>query len=298
MNTAPGVYENVDFWDYRSWDADFSASELKALSTCDNLAEFKYDRDHPKPHDSKFMANGRAVDSLISSLASPEAMAFEKFFIVLPINAEKPRGNKKEENYTAGERLYASLEKKAKSEGKEVLTLDQMAEAKAQVDSLREGWFGEVFDRLLRFGTFQPSIVWKEERYELIGKGRLDVWLKEDGLIGDFKTTSEERIDPVSWGETVFRWNYHLQAEVYRRAVMAHGYPFKGFFFIAMRSRPPYTVNVLEMPEVAMEIARKKVDTLLAKLSHAIHSDEWPSYGEISKLVVPRRYLEKAGEAI
>lgn len=289
MIKEPGFFENVDFDEYRKW-ANWSNSELKALERCETLRKFKFRRDHPEAKDSKSLHLGRVVDSYISYLANPKDFPFEKSFIVLPKNAAKPSWNKKEENWSFEERTYKAIEKESLVSKRELITVEEYANVKEIVSEIGNGWFKDSFEKILTEGIPQPSVAWMEEEFGLAMKGRLDFYLPKSGLVIDIKTTSDP-INKYAFGETVFKYFYHLQAFVYMRGLKKLGYDPKGFAFFVIQTEPPYEHVIHNTPEVALTMASKKYVELLTKLSRAIRNEEWPGFSEVEDFVVPKRFF-------
>lgn len=286
MKRIPGFHENIPFDDYKKWEADFSASEIKQLDKCSCMAEFQYRRLHPDFSDGAGRANGRIVDSLLSHRANPVVWDFEKSFIHLPANASKPAWNKKPENYTSDEKLYTAILKEAERTGREICLHEDFLKGTAQVESLSNSLsYGDLLENLVTNGVWQPSLVWQEKELRLLGKGRPDVYLPEPGILVDFKTTKDP-VDVYTFSKTFFNYGYDIQAQVYARALKSLSLPFSEFIFVVIRNIPPYVCNVLRVPQRGIDAAEKKVDRLLAKLAQAIHNDEWPGHEGISEIII------------
>lgn len=282
-----GIYEGKPFPEYCDTEA-VSASEVKTLYKASCLAEFKYQKDHKEYRDSSAMLNGRAVDSLISAIANPISFPFDDYFIHVPENAVKPRANKSPKNYTSEEKLWTALEIEARRTKRELITTDVYKKALAQVESMKEGGYSEVFLKLIKEAIFQPSFFWKDSNTNLLRKSRLDAWLKTDGVIVDFKTTTEP-LTKKTFYHQMFEppYCYIIQASFYKQAVEAFGYPFTAFLFFVVRSEPPHITRVFEVDSDMLKWGEKKVDELLAVYAHALNTDEWPSFSDIELLEAP-----------
>jgi len=291
------VLEGFSFKEHRKHPG-VSQSDLKVLKACDCLAEFKYKLDHPERRDNRGMLMGRIFDALVCECSDPRGFPFSDSFIVLSANSEKPTWNKKPENYTAKEKAYKHLESEAAKRNLEIISEEMLFEGKAQVQAIKEGWYSEYFDTLIKKGTFQATLLGFDEQFQIQLKGRPDTWVKDGGLIVDFKTTSDS-ISELGFGETVFKYNYHIQAAFYKRLLDILGLPFTGFCFFVIKNSPPYSHRIFDVPSIVIEMGDKEIDRLLGIYSKAMKNDEWPGFYEISEFRVPRRFLnnnESEGE--
>lgn len=123
----------------------------------------------------------------------------------------------------------------------------------------------------------------KTLRWSYMGRacaGRLDV--VRQGAIVEVKTTPNA--DPVWFRRHAWRMGYPAQLSWYRRGARANGYAVDQLFIVAVETRSPFAITVLELTERAIEAGEKMVHAWMERLLACERANAWPEY---SQCVVP-----------
>ena len=106
-------------------------------------------------------------------------------------------------------------------------------------------------------GEVEETMMWNDPELKTLMKGRSDFRNKEQKIIIDLKSTmdaSEEKIEKDMWSNDL---RYHVQAAIYTDAVRTiTGDSSWKFHFIFVEKKPPYGVQVVNIPESGLDIGR------------------------------------------
>lgn len=91
--------------------------------------------------------------------------------------------------------------------------------------------------------TAETELAFEIEQLDIPHRGIIDGL--SSWCIFDLKVT--QRVDHHSLQRTIWDFKYHMQAAIYQRAAVLHGYKPEAYFIIAVESSAPYHVNVVEL---------------------------------------------------
>jgi len=111
-------------------------------------------------------------------------------------------------------------------------------------------------------------------------KGRIDYLPKDGNAIVDIKTA--RNADPEAFVRQAWDLRYHMKAAFYLDLARKCGIERGVFRFIVVSTQPPHDVSVITMqdgPCSFISAGRQRYRQAFAKLTKAIETNTWPSYG-------------------
>lgn len=118
-------------------------------------------------------------------------------------------------------------------------------------------------------------------------KVRPDLWVPNDGVIVDIKTTYDAR--PEQFGRAAWNFRYHVQAALYLDMWREIGKRADEFFFVAIEKDPPYALVIYETESDIIKAGRGEYVEDLSLYAWCVEHDEWPAYPNVPvKLQLPR----------
>ncbi len=274
----PGIYHNVDFETYLTWDAiSNSKLGLMAKSPAHYAAGFQGEP-------TKAMSLGSLAHCGIL-----EPLAIAKRYTFCPKYSEHP------DNVTAnGERSFSASTKFVKSMEDQFRKLNHDKEIIAEADYLKMvGIAGTlsgcpIIRGLMSSGRPEVSIVFDEQSSGLRCKARAD-WLhvgKDSAVLLDLKTCA----DASEFERSIVRYGYHRQMAFYRRAVEVATGIRPAVFICAVETSAPFGHRVALVAPEAMVIGADEADELLARIADCSVAGEWPSYSHPDSWELPEWY--------
>lgn len=172
---------------------------------------------------------------------------------------------------------------KAEHEGEILLKQDEWHAVNFMVQAVREHPRAKAI--LDMPGEREYSIVWEDKPTGLLLKCRVDIYTA--AIIGDLKTSRDVR--PKNFASAVANMGYHRQVAMYQDGVEALTGDKLPFVFITVRNSPPYTCEVFDLDESAVELGRQQNRKLLEGLAECRDSGDWHSdtWGDITTLSLP-----------
>ncbi|MFD9567727.1 PD-(D/E)XK nuclease-like domain-containing protein [Streptomyces sp. NPDC059994] len=254
---APQIIDGLSADDYHADRTSVSSSGLRALLAPGCPAQFKYDRDNPRPPKKEFDL-GNAVHT---------AVLGEGHDIVVldyPDWKKKEAQTKRDEAYAAGKVPLLPKEEKQ---------VDEMAAA-----IRRHKDAGPLFAPGM--GIPERSIYWTDPATGVRCRVRPD-WLivqPEITVIVDLKTTTDASPDACS--KAIESYSYHQQGALYVDGVQAAGLAPEGarFFFAFQSKKAPYLITVRELSDQDQDIGRGRNETALRIYRDCVANDEWPDW--------------------
>lgn len=263
---APGIYPDVPFDEYLSWDA-ISNSSLHAATR----SLLHYHEQEPV-EETPFMKLGSLCHA-----GKFEPLTISQKYVVMPRfedQVRKPNG----EPYDSpkASKAYKELvaEFTAVNKDKIVVTQSQFDAMLGVVRALSE------HDRASKYlagrdGTkFEVAIVWRDPESGLLCKGRMDAVQRDIQMIGDLKTTSDLR----DFEKAIWNRRYHRQAAFYIDGLKVLIDETFGFSLTAVESSRPHGVRSAPLSEGAIEAGRDEYQDLLIKIAKARETKIWPGY--------------------
>ena len=288
MIPKPGIYENVPFAEYRSWDAFSQSMVTSTLRSGLHLQT--YLTTERKPSDAQRL--GSLVDCLV---LEPEL--FDEYFIEQPATYQtevsKGRGaDKHAEIVTKPWSLRSNTCKEIQANiiasGKTPVSTAEIAKSKLMTENVMANknaaeWVNQ--------GKKQLSIVWTDDDTGVLCKGRLDIFC--ESFVVDLKTTQDasEQAFPFA----ISKWGYHVQGAMYSdgMAALTDGTQMP-YEFIVVESSEPYAVAVYDLEPDALLAGRSKYKRALAKYAEYKASGQFPGYSSfVEPISIPYWEIKK-----
>lgn len=170
-----------------------------------------------------------------------------------------------------------------RAQGRIVLGHDDYQRAMRCVDAILNH---PAAARLLDGGQREVSLFWKDGKYKVPCKSRLDV-LNLGGLV-DVKTTRDA--SPEAFARSIANYRYHMQSAHYFSGcehVLDSTPEFS--IIIAAESEEPHGVAVYELPSNAILAGAHLMNIALGRYADALASGGWPGYADtIQTIQLPR----------
>jgi exodeoxyribonuclease VIII len=255
----PGLYRNVAFDTYASWDA-VNHGLLEEVRKAP--AKGLYYLQHCGREETDALRKGWATH-----VAVLEPKVFEQNFVAAP---------QCDKRTTAGKALYAEFAKAA--EGLTILDADEMASCQAMRDSV---WAHPTARLLLEGkGTNEASMLWQDRETELLCKGRMDRLSDLNGqpCIVDLKTSRDG--ERRAFEKSIYNFGYHRQAARYLEGANALAPLERKFIWIVVESAPPHLVAVYEIEPAALSMGIDENRASLQKWADCKKLGQYPGYDD------------------
>lgn len=255
----PGIYTNVPFDVYTSWDA-LNHSRLKRMG----LSPMHFNEpDEDKETDSKTF--GVAFHEIML-----EPAKFAARVVGAPINEKtgKPYGRD-----TQAWAKYA-----ADRPGKLILTDDELTRIKAMRAKLVGCPDVTAFFEPGGGAMYEVCIVWDCPVTGMRCKGRVDVWMQRPNKMVarlDLKTTRCAAYP--AFCASVAKFGYHTQDAFYEMGCRALGFDSYGLL-LPIESNRPHGFLLAPIGDVTLQAARAEVGDWQAKVKRCRETGEWPGY--------------------
>lgn len=278
-----GVYHDVPFEEYLSWDA-------LNIST---LLWGRLSMEHVRA----------ALDGVIEEKTSP-AMLFgsalhcrllepsrfgERYSVASGCQGIMKSGKRAGEecggkaSFRVGEgegaRYYCARHApKSAVEADDVLSAEDAAHIEAINVKVREH---PVVKLIRQHGGFEASIVFEKE--DILCKARLDKWITggtAPDTIVDLKKTRLGGASDDQFSRAVDNYHYHQKAAWYCEAAQAISGISPAFVWIAVEEVPPYGINVIHCDAETLRIGQYLNETLFANYVVATESGDWAGYAK------------------
>lgn len=269
MRPDLGIHRDIPFAEYCSWDAMNSSTLNAGMQTMAHLGH----RIKNPQEDTKATTIGRATHTLVL-----EPTKFESNYIILPEGDRRKKENK--EAYQAALDLAANT-------GKEVMTRKDFKEAASLADSVRDNPMAR--ELIESPGDREICVAWEDPDTGVLCKGRIDIFVSWNNysVVADLKTTISA--GKGSFARSVHKYNYHIQAAMYKDALaVISKMDGRRFFWIAIEKTPPYLVAFYEPANEVLEHGRMLYKKILQQYSDCRDNDNYPGYREdIIQLALP-----------
>lgn len=142
-------------------------------------------------------------------------------------------------------------------------------------------------------GPVEQSLFWQDETTGAWCRARHDKAVRDRNgrlVIVDLKTC--ENAHDTAAAKSIGTYGYHQQDDWYRRPARALGLEDDpGFLFVFVEKQPPHLVNVVQLDDDALEVARRRNDAALRIYADCTRTGAWPGYGhEITQIGLPPYY--------
>lgn len=273
----PGIYEGIPDADYHAGTEEPSLSVSGAKQLLDSPARFTYQQEH-RPR-KKVFDFGHAAHAKVLGVGLE----------VVSVPAELCAKNGARS--TAEARAFMA---EAEAAGKVVLKPDEIAVVDAMAAALEDNRDAMA---LLREGTPEQSVYWRDPETRLLLRGRAD-WTTTVGgqpVIVDYKTCSNAKPSEFRW--EAGRFGYPMQDSWYREGFEAVTGTPHGFLFLAQEKEPPYLSSVVELDEDAREIGAQRNGVARRLFAECMTTGTWPAYPGITRVSVPNIHTAKENAA-
>lgn len=252
----PIVRDDLTADEYHADPTSISSTGLRELLDPGCPAQFKHDRDNPKPAKKEFDL-GHAAHALILG-DGPKLEVVE--------------GARWDTNATKAK------VKQLRAKGIVPLKDHEMEQVQAMADAIRRH---PQAGPLLApgNGVAERSIFWTHRETGVRVRVRPD-WLivrPEFTAIVDLKTTTDA--SPAAVSKAIANYSYHQQGALYVDGVYAAYDPQDvRFFFVFQSKRAPYLVTVRELKDQDQDIGRARNEKALRIYKECLDNDEWPDW--------------------
>lgn len=281
---APGIYPDVDFATYLSWDC-------ASRSTLSHLANW---RDYTPQDVRHEMLTGSPGSDAMALGTALHAMTLEPETFVDEV-AIAPKVDKRTKQ---GKADWAEFVEQ--SDGKTVITKDQgfvmadmhraILDCPKAVSILNAADAKEltiVANLDLKAMTEELGQVWEGgEDTHLLVKCRLDMHCPRLSLVADLKTTKEK----TEWGlQRAFdKLGYSHQAALYPAVARAAGLEADQFAAIFVRNEAPFRAGVFRAEEQSVRAAWGQLLPAMVEMAECYRTEEWPGWGdEVQDISLP-----------
>lgn len=266
----PGVYPDVSFEAYVSWDAMNASTLVEGLHSMRRL-KAKIDGAFPDK-DSDAMRFGRAVHCrLLEPDRYPTSFpTADRCAALMGKDGEKRCKNRG--RFMNNDGWWCGTHQPAECvEPSDYVTEEELE----RVEAIRANAFQHrEIQQIRRFFGSEVSLV-----FDLCGvrcKARLDKWIeKAGGFIIDVKTLSKP-ITEDGWSRTIVDLNYHFKAGFYIEGIKALLGIEPEFWHVVLETSPPYDVAAFRLPDFERQVGRYEVKRVLSMLARCRETNEWP----------------------
>lgn len=275
----PGTYTDMPFDEYKKVKA-FSNTWANALEECP--AMLKYLMQFDDYRDTPALRLGRAVHEAVFE---PRVFGSEKNYISLPRKFGRTKAEQEAKD------LF-----ELENQGKTILTQDEWHEA---TDIAHAVLSTKTASTLIASSKSEVSIFWHCPETNVLCKGRLDAWNKQEGVILDLKTTSDS-LNEHSLKRVIATRKYYRQLAWYSYGLDLLGEPTELQILIFVQKRNPYPVAFKSPSFSAIEQGKREMKELTKQYAKCLESDKWPGYPDsISTIELPdyaKKYDVGTGE--
>lgn len=273
----PGIYEDIDFADYLSWDC-VNNSSLASLNR--SPAHYRAYKTADTHTESAALAFGT-----LSHTGILEPLQIAERYVVMPAfetmltgDYQKPKATKEyKEKVQQFEEVNA---------GKEIVSRDWFDKLLGINKSLAANQ--RASDYFHGSGQTEVSIVWDDPATGIRCKGRIDKVNDPAGLLVDLKTTQ----DAGNFPKAIANYGYDRQAAFYLDGFAVLTGKHYRFVIVAVEKETPFAVRAAPLSEACVANGRRQYRRCLDRLAECRTSEEWPSYDDPDEWDLPAWAME------
>jgi hypothetical protein len=171
--------------------------------------------------------------------------------------------------------------------GQILLKPDEVDDLQRMVDALQSHPLAR--DMLEAPGRREVVVHWTDEPTGVDRKARLDMLEESFIYIADMKGTGI--IKPDDWAWHCWRMGYHRQAATYSDPIEQISKKTPTFYFVAVLTEPPYTVEIFELTDLYLQIGRDENTAALRAIAECERTGDWsePGFGHVKTISPPPR---------
>ena len=282
----PGIYPDVPFDTYLSWDA-ISNSSLHAA----RKSMMHYKKQLPVD-ETPAMKLGTLCHA-----GRFEPLMIAQRYVVMPafeLTIRKKDGSEYDKpRSTAAYREMVDDFVKSNSE-KTVVTQGEYDAMCLMVKSLSEHERANSYLAIGPKTMVECAIVWVDEDSGLTCKGRVDAYQAHQCLCGDLKTSK----DVDNFENQIANRSYHRQGAFYCDGLESLTGDKHSFAIVAVENFQPYGVRASTLSEDAIEIGRDEYKELLLKIAGCRKSGVWPGYRDPDEWRLPSWVMNRSEESV
>jgi len=135
-------------------------------------------------------------------------------------------------------------------------------------------------------GRPEVTLRWVCPRTGLRCKIRVDWYSEAFAFAMDLKSTDDA--SPLWFGQTVARYDYHVQHCFYSEGIKANGLPIDNYIIMPVEKDPPHAVATYHIDAASEERGFQLLDKSMDLMKQCVENDHWPAYSEdITTLTLP-----------
>jgi len=274
---APGLYLDIEFDQYVSWNAMNISTLLEGRRS---MLHLKQEIDLPSRKRTAAMWLGVLGHTLV--LEPVKAMA--KYVVMPPfeldpLNVTGKGGTPKSPTSTA---WYRKKRKEFETTNmlREVVTQQKYDEILGMVNALA---LNPRAKECLASGEREISMVWVDASTGVVCKGRIDLLDTPNVRFLDLKIVE----NAARFERTIEQFAYHVRMSWYQDGLLALGKGVLEPWLMASESTPPFGIRVAPIGEDSLRIGRSISRELLDNYARCISSDYWPGYDDPDEWNLP-----------
>jgi hypothetical protein len=275
----PGIYPNVPFDEYCSWDAVNNSRLNKAQRSL-----YQYNAN------CGMKETRPLVFGHLTHAATLEPLQVANIYAVMPDYENDPNNLTQSGERPGSPRSTSWYKRKCKefteaNKGKKVVTQQEYDEVLALVQVLHRDQVSR--ELLTEEGDNEVSIVWVDSETELICKARFDRLLHKSHRFVDLKTTR----NALKFAGSIVDFGYHRQMAHYQSGLihLKQGEVYEPWI-LAVESHAPNDCRSAPLSDEFLSIGYEERDKLMRAVKEASESGEWPGYENPSVWNVPGWY--------
>lgn len=274
----PGIYENIPFAEYISWQA---ISNSRITLARKSMRHYK----HTEFKDTSEKKAYKLGSFIHCGILEPLSI-IERYAVI-------PEYENDVANVTQGnERSYSKTTKYVRQKTAEFVNANKGKQfiEKSEYDILlgisKAISADEDAKRYLNgTGKSELSILWNDTETGLLCKARIDY---KTSVINDLKTT--EDASQGAFERSIANYGYHRQAAHYRNGWEALTGEILPFVIIAVEKSSPFSVMAQPIDAEAIEVGCTEVAEALRNIAEAEQTEQYKSYPKSGKWFLPSWY--------
>ena len=184
----------------------------------------------------------------------------------------------------------------AENAGKMLLKHDEFMAVLRCVDAVQKHEFAKSL--LYSKGPTEHAFFFDDPSLGLTLRCKLDklCMMPSGNAVMDLKTTATGTT-PSKFAKQIGNFGYHHQDYFYKRVLRDVGVNVENFFFVAVSTTEPHTVDCYTINQDFMNLAQDEVEAALSDLSRRTKDNDWrsPSHNAFVELAPPN-YLKYQGD--
>ena len=260
---GPGIYRDVPFDCYRSWD-------------CVNNSSFGAMLKSPAHYQVALTTPREPTEALkfgtLAHAGKLEPMTIAARYVVMPdFTQQLSKEYKNPRN--SGEYKDRVAEFKRVNDGKEIVQQEAFDRLLGILEALNRNERAREY--LSADGPAEVSLVWEDPETGLRCKGRIDKLDVELRSIADLKTTCKPASD---FQRSIAQYSYHRQAAFYTDGLRVLTGKEYEFCLVAVERHPPHGVRAAPLGWDSIVVGREEYRTALRRIAECRKTGEWPDY--------------------